>query len=457
MHKDVVMDVFGAALRAVDPYHAVLQALRSEQVARLLDGAGAIYVLGAGKAGAAMARAVEDALNGRITGGLVVVKEGYATTAIATATDAGIGGAPLERVRIVEAGHPVPDDRGASAAAHMLQMASEAGRRLDAVVLCLISGGGSALLSLPVEGVSLADLQTTTQLLLRAGATIVELNAVRKHLSRVAGGQLARAAAPAPVLSLILSDVVGSPLDVIASGPTAPDPTTYADALAVLERYGLISKVPTPVLAWLRKGAAGHLPETPKPGAPLFDNVTNIVVADNITAVEGAARRARELGLDALVISTYVEGEAREVGKVLASVAKEVAAHGRPVKRPGCVLFGGETTVTVRGCGVGGRNCELTLAAALALDGWGADVVVASLATDGGDGISPGAGAIADGTTISRARALGLDAHAALADNDSYTFWERLGDAIVTGPTGTNVNDLMAAFVFRDQSSEQRR
>jgi hydroxypyruvate reductase len=215
-----------------------------------------------------------------------------------------------------------------------------------------------------------------------------------------------------------------------------------------LARYDLTQKVPPAVLKWLQAGASGHVADTPKPGDPVFANVTNMVIASNVTAVEAAAARARDMGFDTLIASTYLEGEAREAGRVLAAVAKEVAAYARPVNRHGCVLFGGETTVTVRGSGIGGRNSELALGAALALDGWGPDLVVASLATDGGDGTSPVAGAVADGTTISRARALGLDAHAALARNDSYTFWAQLGDAIITGPTGTNVNDVMAVFVF---------
>ena len=300
----------------------------------------------------------------------------------------------------------------------------------------------------PAEGVSLDDVQAATRLLLRSGATINELNAVRKHLSRVSGGQLARAASPARVLSFILSDVIASPLDVIASGPTAPDPTTYTEALEIIERYGLEEQMPAPVISRLRRGAAGELPETPKPGDPLFGAVSNYVVASNVIAVEAAAEGARAMGLNSSIMSTYVEGEAREVGLVLAGVGKELAVYGRPVPRPACVLFGGETTVTVRGSGAGGRNTELALSAAIALDGLGPDVLVASFATDGGDGASPCAGAIADGTTLARARALGLDARAALANNDSYSFWEALGDAIFTGPTGTNVNDIMAVFAF---------
>jgi hydroxypyruvate reductase len=316
------------------------------------------------------------------------------------------------------------------------------------LVLCLISGGGSALLTAPADGLSLEDVQAVTGLLLRAGATINELNAVRKHLSQVSGGQLARRAAPAHVVSLILSDVAGSPLDVIASGPTAPDPTTFEDAWSVIERYGLADLLPEGVTMRLVRGIRGEILETPKPGDPVFDRVENRSVASNVLAVEAAAARARELGLEAIIGSTHLEGEAREVGVVLAGVAKEIATHGRPVRRPGCVLFGGETTVTVRGDGVGGRNTELALGAALALEGWGPDLVVASLATDGGDGLSPSAGAIADGTAIERGRSLGLDAHDSLARNDSYTYWAALGDAIMTGPTGTNVNDVMGVFVF---------
>ena len=397
---------------------------------------GKVFVVGAGKAGAAMARGVEEVLGERIAGGLVVVKDGHTDTK----------GVALSRIRLAEASHPVPDERGALHTAEILQLVEGAGE--GDLVLCLISGGGSALLTAPAEGVTLEDVQATTNLLLRAGATINELNAVRKHLSAMAGGQLARRAAPARVVSLILSDVTGSPLDVIASGPTAPDPTTFGEALGVIERYGLHAQLPMSVRQRLQMGAKGEIEETPKSGDSLFEKVENRLVASNVLAVEAAVERARELGLDALVGSTFIEGEAREVGRALAGVAKEIAVYGRPVKRPGCVIFGGETTVTVRGDGVGGRNTELALGAALALDGWGADLIVASLATDGGDGLSPSAGGIIDGTTIERGRSMGLDANAALARNDSYTYLSALGDAFMTGPTGTNVNDVMGVFVL---------
>ncbi|MDQ3704898.1 MAG: glycerate kinase [Chloroflexota bacterium] len=430
-HRDVVMQVLWAALDAADPYRAVLNALRERDLSHIT---GDIYVLGAGKAGAAMCRAAEEVLGMRLAGGLVIVKDGH------------VGDAALERIEIVEASHPVPDQRGVEATGRLLELANRAGE--NDLVLCLISGGGSALMPAPADGLSLQDIQQTTQALLRAGATINELNAVRKHLSRISGGRLARAAAPARVLSLVLSDVTASPLDVIASGPTAPDPTTFQDALGVLARYGLSGDVPPSVLERLQAGARGDVEETPKPHDPLFACVENAIVASNVIAVEAAAAKAWELGLDTVIMSTYVEGEASEVGLVLAGVAKEIATYSRPVTRPGCVLFGGETTVTVRGYGVGGRNTELALSAAVGIGGMGPGVLVASLATDGGDGSSPSAGAIVDGTTIAEGEALGLNHAVALANNDSYTYLSQVGDALMLGPTGTNVNDIMAVFVF---------
>lgn len=425
------MQVLWAALDAADPYRAVLKSLQERDLSHVT---GDIYVLGAGKAGAAMSRAAEEVLGMRLAGGLVIVKDGH------------VGDAPLERIEIVEASHPVPDHRGVEATGRLLEMAHRAGAH--DLVLCLISGGGSALMPAPTDGLSLEDIQQTTQALLRGGASINELNAVRKHLSRISGGRLARAAAPARVLSLVLSDVTGSPLDVIASGPTAPDPSTFQDALDVLARYRLSGDVPPSVLDRLQAGTRGAVEETPKPHDPLFARVENTIVASNVIAVDAAAKKAGELGLDTIVMSTYIEGEASEVGLVLAGVAKEISTYSRPVARPGCVLFGGETTVTVRGNGVGGRNTELALSAALGMYGMGPGVLVASLATDGGDGSSPSAGAIVDGTTIAEGEALGLNHAAALTNNDSYTYLSQVGDALMLGPTGTNVNDVMAVFVF---------
>jgi glycerate 2-kinase len=466
-HKTTVMDVLNAALAAADPYQAVFHALTlHSDYSHLLSSSGKLYVVGAGKAGAAMSRAVEAALGKQVTAGLVIVKDGYLggdegrktedegrktkdegqPSTIQSAIRNPQSAIGTSAIRLVEAGHPVPDSRGVEATSDLLRLVKMAGE--GDLVVCLISGGGSALLTLPAEDVELEDVQIVTSLLLRAGATINELNAVRKHLSGVSGGQLARIASPARVLSLILSDVTGSPLDVIASGPTVPDPTTFSDALLILARYGIVESVPRRVLDRLKRGEAGEIAETPKPDDPVFANVTNLLVASNVVAVEAAANRARELDLNTSIISTYLEGEARVAGHVLAGIAREVAEYGRPLERPACLLFGGETTVTVRGSGSGGRNTELALSAALALDGLGPEVVIVSLATDGGDGVSPSAGGIVDGTTIERGKALGLDARASLDNNDSYTFLSCLGDALMTGPTGTNVNDIMAVFVF---------
>jgi hydroxypyruvate reductase len=358
----------------------------------------------------------------------------------------GTGGMPLRHITLREAAHPVPDARGVEATADLVSLLESAGER--DLVICLISGGGSALLTLPASPVTLEDVQAVTALLLKSGATINELNAVRKHLSHVSGGQLARIAAPARVLSLILSDVTGSPLDVIASGPTVPDPTTYSDALVVLARYDLLARVPANVLAHLEAGMRGDLPETPKEGDPLFSRVTNKLVASNVQAVEAAASMARHLGFNTAIISTSLEGEARVVGADLARLARGVVERGTPVRAPACLLFGGETTVTVRGSGVGGRNTELALSAAIHLSGLGSRVLVASLATDGGDGTSPSAGGLVDGTTVEWGAGLGLDAQSFLDNNDSYSYLAAVGDVIMTGPTGTNVNDIIGVFAF---------
>jgi len=426
-----------SALEAVDPERAISRYLRREGHSLAvgekeydLRKIRRILVVGAGKATARMARAVETLLGDRVEDGVVVVKRGY--------TEA------LERIQLIEAGHPLPDEAGVAGAEAVLRILDQA--REEDLVLCLISGGGSALLPAPAEGLTLEDKVRVTDLLLRAGATIQELNTVRKHLSRLKGGQLARAASPAQVVSLILSDVIGSPLDVIASGPTVPDPTTYADALRIVERYGLEDRVPPEVLRHLRKGVDGEIPETPKPGDPVFQRVYNCVVGSNELATLAAAEEASRLGYHPLVLSTFVEGEAREVGKVLGAIAKGVLLTGRPLERPACILAGGETTVTVRGQGRGGRNQEVALGAALIIAGL-PNLLVASFATDGTDGPTDAAGAFVEGTTIERALSLGLDPHRHLANNDAYPFFAALSDLILTGPTNTNVNDLMLVLV----------
>jgi glycerate 2-kinase len=438
-YRGAIQAVQRAALAAVEPGAAVKRFVQCQGERLIVAGQSydlaaveRVRVVGAGKAAAAMAAALHAILADRLSGGLAVTKYDHAS----------LGAGPIE---LVEAGHPLPDQAGVAAAERMAQLLA-GGTERD-LVLAIISGGGSALLALPAAGISLADLQATTGLLLRSGATIGEMNAVRKHLSQVKGGGLARLAAPSPLIGLILSDVVGDPLDAIASGPTAPDPTTFADAWAALERYDLAERVPAPVRDRLQAGRHGDLVETPKPGDPVFDRVQNVIISSNRLAAEAAVLEAQAWGLNALLLSTFIEGEARQVARVAAALAKELAYHDRPVPRPACLVWGGETTVTVYGAGRGGRNQELALAAALALDGV-PNVLLAALGTDGTDGPTDAAGAVVTGETAARARALGLDAATHLTNNDAYSLFDALGDLLRTGPTGTNVNDLLFILAY---------
>ena len=391
-----------------------------------------VFVVGAGKASAPMAAAVEEIIGEQapVTGS-VTVRYGH--------------GVPTRQVLIREAGHPMPDSAGVTGAQAIVELLADTTER--DLVICVLSGGGSALLTLPAEGISLEDLQQTTDALLRCGASINELNTVRKHLDIIKGGGLARMAAPAEQVTLVLSDVVGNPLDIIASGPTVPDTSTFADAAAVMDRYALWSAIPTSVSDRLRAGTDGRIPDTPKPGDPLFNDTQTVLVGSNLQSCEAVASAAAAHGFNALILTTFVEGEAREAGRVLAGLLREVDASGHPLARPCCIVAGGETTVTVRGAGLGGRNQELALSAAFALRGV-PDVLLASVGTDGSDGLTDAAGAWVDGTTLQRAADLGLDATAALAANDSYRLFEGLGDLIKTGPTNTNVNDLCLLFAF---------
>jgi hydroxypyruvate reductase len=377
-----------------------------------------VFVFGCGKAGGAMAAALERALGQRITEGLVVVKDGYTV--------------PTRRIVLREAGHPVPDARGQAAAEATLHRVRVAGA--DDLVVFLVSGGGSALTPAPVPPITLAEKQETTRLLLGAGATINELNAVRKHLSLFKGGQFARAAAPARLIALILSDVIGDPLDVIASGPTAPDPTTFADALTVLQERGVAYLVPTAVLARLEAGARGEVEETPKAGDAAFERVTNLVIGNNALVVDAAAAEAGRLGYRAEVLTHGLQGEARDV-------ARELVARARALPKHACLIAGGETTVRVQGKGKGGRCQEFALAAALELSA--ADrLVVLAAGTDGTDGPTDAAGAIVDATTVARGERAGREARATLDDNDAYTFLSGAGDLLLTGPTNTNLLDV---------------
>jgi len=426
--------ILAAGVDAVDPATAVKTFVHLEdgvlKVGSLvfdLSKTGRVFVVGAGKASGLMAEAVEEMLNDRIEQGLVNVLAGTE------------GRIRTRRTRMNGAGHPIPDEAGCRGARAILEIARST--REGDLLLCLISGGGSALMPLPVEGVTLADKQLLTNQLLKSGANIEEVNAVRKHVSQVKGGQLSKAAFPATVVSLILSDVVGDPLRSIASGPTSPDPTTFQDAVEILTRYGVWQRTPASVRAYLERGTRGEVPETPKPGDPVLSRTHNVIVGNNRLAAEAALKEARRQGLNTLFLSSLVEGEARHVGSVYAGIAREIVASGHPIARPAAVIAGGETTVTVTGSGRGGRNQELVLAASLKIRGV-SGVVIASMGTDGLDGPTNAAGAIVNGQTVGRARKAGLDPLTALAENDSYAFFKGLGDLLFTGPTMTNVNDL---------------
>jgi len=431
------LEIFQAALKAVDPIEAVLRYVkRGDDGLQVGEHRFAfkdydrILVVGAGKAGAPMARALENLLGDRITDGVIVVKEGH--------------GMQLGHVRIHEASHPVPDERGIKGAEEILALVKDAGER--DLVLCLISGGGSALLVAPAGGVTLEDKQEVTRLLLACGADIHEINTIRKHLSRAKGGGLARFAYPATVVSLILSDVIGDDLNVIASGPAVPDTSTFADTRQVLEKYDIWDRVPAAVQSRIDQGLKGDIKDTPKAGDAVFERCYSELVGTNLQALKAAGLKSEELGYRTLILSSTVEGEAREVAKVLTAIAREVRDSGNPLSAPVCILCGGETTVTIQGDGKGGRNQELALASALMIDGV-ENVVVLAGGTDGNDGPTDAAGAMADGSTLVRARAKGLDPLDFLRRNDSYHFFQPLEDLVITGPTRTNVMDVYMVLV----------
>jgi glycerate 2-kinase len=389
-----------------------------------------VVVVGAGKATASMARAVEQRLGPRLHGGFVVVKHGHVV--------------PTRRIVVAEADHPVPDRSGQRAAARLCAMAAELGRR--DLLLVLLSGGASSLLPAPVAGVTLADKQRTTQELLRCGASIREINTVRKHLSRIKGGRLAELT-EATVVTLILSDVLGDDLSAIASGPTVPDPTTYQDAVAIAKRHRIWRALPQRVRQHLNRGCQGFASETPKPGSSLFRRVHHHIVGNNAAAVAAVIRAAREAGLRTLVYRPALTGEARVEGQRFGALARNIVREGKPLQRPCCVVAGGETTVTVTGKGTGGRAQEFAAAAALEIAGL-AKVWVVAIGTDGTDGPTDAAGAVIDGHTVSRAQRLSVDLKGALKRHNTYPALKKLQQLIITGPTGTNVNDLYLLLVL---------
>ncbi|MEM4518199.1 MAG: glycerate kinase [Sulfolobales archaeon] len=427
--------IIEAGLQAADPVRSIKNVVRLEG-SRLVVG-GKVYdigsgvkVLGFGKASASMALAVEEVLGDLIIDGIVIVPKGLKPP-------------KLGRIKVMYGSHPIPDEDTINSTKELLRLCSQSEGE---TFIVLISGGGSALFELPVEPITLNDLRVLTTQLLKCGADIKEINTVRKHVSMVKGGRLAELLYPSNVVSLILSDVVGDPIEFIASGPTAPDPTTYDDAVKLLKRYEIFDSIPASVREVLMKGLRGELRETPKPGDKIFDKVLNYIVASNYISLKAMEEEARRLGYNTLILTSMVEGEAREVGKLLAGVMKNVKKYDEPVRKPAAILAGGETTVTVRGKGIGGRNQELALSVAISIAGLD-NVVFASIGSDGVDGVSVAAGGIVDGETVIRGRELGLNPYDFLNNNDSYNYLSRLGSSILTGPTGTNVNDLLIALI----------
>jgi hydroxypyruvate reductase len=414
--RSLLRNMFDAAIAAALPDKSLPAYLPKPPKGRTI-------VVGCGKAAASMAKAVEDHWQGELSG-LVVTRYEHRV--------------PTRRIEVVEAAHPVPDLAGREAAERILKMVK--GLSADDLVLFLVSGGGSALLSMPAPGLTLADKQAINKALLRSGANITEMNCVRKHLSAVKGGRLAASCAPAKVVTLAISDIPGDDPAVIASGPTVADATTFADALAILAKYGITE--PLPVLNHLRAAQD----ETPKPGDPRIANTELHMIATPQMSLEAAAHVARRAGITPLILGDAIEGESREVAMVHAGIARQVRRHGQPATAPCVLLSGGETTVTVRGKGRGGRNAEFLLALAVALDGHPG---IAALAgdTDGVDGTEDNAGAILAPDSLARARARNLDAKAMLADNDGYSFFSGLDDLVRTGPTLTNVNDFRAILI----------
>lgn len=422
-------------LSVADPYAAVRENLRVLNNKIFVGNAemsiaGRIHVVGFGKASKRMAEAVYSVLGGRIAGGVVI-----------TPSDEGYVG----NIMIVRGDHPIPGENTLRSSQLLLDYLIDNVREEDLVIV-LISGGGSALFEVPEEGVSLKDVAWISRELMKRGADIFELNAVRKRFSKVKGGKLLRFIRSRKVASLIISDVVGDRLDTIASGPTAPDETTFADVYKILVKYGLWSELGKNMRGIIEKGLSSSLEDTPKPGNPIFNNVVNIIVASNRIVLEAMARRAREAGFNTLILTSMLEGEAREVGRVLASIIKSIDLHSLPIQKPAALLAGGETVVTVRGSGTGGRNQELCLSLAVSIRGMN-NAVAICIGSDGIDGISPAAGAIIDGSMYYEAVSKGLDPLAYLNNNDSYAILSKLSRAIITGYTGTNVNDIFIAII----------
>lgn len=435
--RDDAVKIFYKGIQAVQPGVAVRRHLKYEgknlfigdQIYHLPRFKN-LYVVGAGKAAASMAAAVEDIIGDKVTEGIVTVKYGHS--------------ADLNRIAVIEAGHPLPDENGQKGASAILNLANRAEK--DDLILCLISGGGSALMPLPYAGLTLKDKQNTVKVLLSCGASIHEINTIRKHTSKIKGGRLAHAAHPATLVTLILSDVVGDDLDVIASGPTVPDSSSFFDCINILHRYDLFGKIPENILNHIELGISGAIPETPKSTDLAFNKTYNLIIGSNINSLFAAKEKAESLGYHVLLLSSMIEGETRYVAQVHAAIAKEIIKSGNPLPRPACILSGGETTVSISGKGLGGRNQEFALSAAIDISGH-KNIVILSGGTDGTDGPTDAAGALSDSFTLERAEKMELDPYYFLLNNDSYHFFQKLGDLFITGPTLTNVMDLRIVLV----------
>jgi glycerate 2-kinase len=436
MRKDAV-EIFYQALKAVQPGAAIKRYCkfdgktlfighRSYQLNQYKN----LYVLGAGKATASMAAAIEDMIDEKITGGIITVKFDHL--------------ADLKHINLIEAGHPVPDENGIRGASAILNLAKNVEE--DDLILCLISGGGSALLPFPYDGITLKDKQDIIKILLSCGATIHEINTIRKHISKIKGGRLAQAVYPATLVTLILSDVVGDDLDVIASGPTVPDSSSFYDCKNIFRRYDIIDKIPKNILNHIEYGISGEIDETPKPLDPVFERTYNLIIGSNAESLISAKDKAENLGYNVLILSSMIEGETRFVAQVHGAIAREIIKTGNPLPLPACILSGGETTVTISGNGLGGRNQEFALSASIDISGK-KNIVILSGGTDGIDGPTDAAGAFSDTFTLKRAEKMGLDPYRFLANNDSYHFFQNLGDLFITGPTNTNVMDLRIVLV----------
>jgi glycerate 2-kinase len=431
------LSIFQASLRGADPRRCVKRFLKVEQgilsagnFRKSLQDIDRVIVVGAGKASALMAQATEEILEGRVDCGVIITKKGPEVS--------------LERIKVYFGGHPLPDEEGAKGTERIMETVAQA--REDDLVLCLISGGGSALLVAPYEGIGLEDKKRMTQLLLECGATIDEINAIRKHVSRVKGGRLAKAAFPAQTVSMILSDVIGDRIDSIASGPTAPDPTTFEECFEIIKKYNLMERMPGSIKLFLQANKGKQGTETVKPGDPVFARVENVIVGSNLLALKEAETEAKALGFHTLLLSAAISGDTRKAAEEHALLAQEIRQGRSTPPPPACVVSGGETTVVVKGEGKGGRNQEFSLAAAMQIDGL-KDVVISSMNTDGIDGPTDACGAMCDGFSVSRATKMHLDPADYLERNDSYRFFEKLNDLIKIGPTNTNVMDIHILLV----------